>query len=536
MQQRVRLIAAPRRCPGIDEACAQACIWGVTGALYGLHGSTPFGPGTYRDLGVAAEACAAAGADFFGINPVHAIGWTSPQIISPYSPTHRGFLNTVHLAVDLASAAQAGGESRMIDYSRHAAHHRPALEARYREFVTAAADDELAAFRAFCLECGDTLSRFTLYESLAEVHGADWRRWPASAASTGATALSEPPVAESRQHFHAWQQWLADEQLRAAQERAVGAGMALGLYLDLAVGPRRNGAEAWCGQDTIAAGVSIGAPPDHLTPAGQNWNLAAFAPARLAAADYAPFRSILRQSMRHCGMLRIDHVLGLNRMFWVPDDGAPGGYIKQPFDALRAIVRIEAERNKTVVVGEDLGLVPDGFRDVMNNSNIYSYSVLQYEKDETGRIRSPSGLRPKSLVCFGTHDTPTLAGYMQGRDIDWWEKLGWIDKQCAEDARLTRVEEVQQLRRIGGCIGSRSDDSFSALRHGVYNALAGAASAMVAVSLDDVFGEVEAQNLPGTITRHPNWQRRYKLPVQAFPDDSGLSEVAEVMAANRRGR
>jgi 4-alpha-glucanotransferase len=311
--------------------------------------------------------------------------------------------------------------------------------------------------------------------------------------------------------------------------------MKLGLYLDLAVGARRDGAEAWCENHSIAEGVSIGAPPDHLSPGGQNWNLAALAPRKLAADNYQTFRTILRQTMRYCGIIRIDHVLGLNRSYWIPDDGSPGGYVKQNFDALMALVRLEAQNSNTVVVGEDLGLVPSGFRKAMNSQNIYSYGVLQYEKNSRGRIKPASKLRKKSLVCFGTHDTPTLAGYLQGRDIDWWQRLSWIDPSKATDMKLQRRAEIQQILALAGQKTPGEAVPYDLLQEAVYQLLAGADTAMVSVQLDDVFGSVEAQNLPGTIEEHPNWQRRCPCRVDQFSTDPRLAAMGQIMRSNGRG-
>ena len=219
------------------------------------------------------------------------------------------------------------------------------LEALHREFLERPDAESQAAYSSFCQSRGDALSTFSLYEALSERHGSDWHTWP--------TALQNPASDEvkaartelsNRIGFHQWLQWLANAQLSDAQSRAKQSGMALGLYLDLAVGPRRGAAESWCEQDSVALGVALGAPPDHLSPDGQNWQLAAYAPAKLSRQNYGPLRRIIAETMRHAGILRIDHVLGMNRSYWIPDDGSPGGYIRQPFEALLAIIAIEAER------------------------------------------------------------------------------------------------------------------------------------------------------------------------------------------------
>ncbi len=539
----VRLIMAPKTAPSVIDVAGRTRVWGVNAALYGLYSTRNPAVGDYEDLVRAAEAFAGHGADFIGINPVHAIGWNSPEVISPYSPSHRGFLNTAHLAVDqidpCSEASQrqisawreraAGNHGSLVDYAANAQYHLPILRSLYKDFLQLAPEDLRAAFDTYCEESGYPLHRFALFESLSDIHGANWRNWPEGLRDCDKN--DKDPT--DGQAFHAWLQWHADRQLQGANQRARDAGMGLGLYLDLAVGSRRDGAEAWCERDSIASGVSIGAPPDHLSPAGQNWNLAAYSPRKMAASKYRALRTILAQMMRYCGVLRIDHVLGMNRSFWIPDDGAPGGYIKQPFEALLAIIRIEAQRTNTVVIGEDLGLVPEGFRQALSQSGIYSYSVLQYEKDENGVFCRPEKLRPKSLACFGTHDTPTLQGFLAGRDIDWWHKLGWIDeqeKQVAHRRRETETADLQSLTRGGPENAGEGMNLASRDWSGaIHTALAQSPVAMVSVQFDDVFGEIDAQNLPGTVDEHPNWRRRSTVSVDELAADERLRDVSRSM-------
>jgi 4-alpha-glucanotransferase len=239
--------------------------------------------------------------------------------------------------------------------------------------------------------------------------------------------------------------------------------------------------------------------------------------------------------MRYAGVLRIDHVLGLNRSFWIPDDGSPGGYIRQPFEALLAIVAIEAERANTVVIGEDLGLVPLGFREALAARGLYSYSVLQYEKDGEGHFRDPATLRDQSLACFGTHDTPTLKGFWKGRDIDWWRKLGWIDDAKAAENRQGREREKADLLALDGS-DMQAGSSFGDVSTHIHGLLAQSPAAMVSVQLDDVLGHCEAQNLPGTTDEHPNWRRRCKLPLESFEGDARFSRLGRQMEQSGRGK
>lgn len=363
----VTVLAAPKRLPTVENLTGQARLWGMNLALYGLRSERNSGLGDFDDLATAAEIGGARGAGFVGINPLHNMGFYNLDAISPYSPSHRGFLNTSYIALDaipgLAGTPDPAGfaairDAATVQYGSHKQAHNDALKTLFAKFKSSAPSKTKDDLTAFIAQGGAYLDQFARFEAISANHGPDWRAWPDN----------PPEPSQDQIEFHIWLQWVADTQLENAQARAKASGMALGLYLDLAVGPRRDGAESWCEQAAIAAGVSIGAPPDHLSPEGQNWDLAAFSPGKLKAQRYAPLRRILAQTMRHAGIIRIDHVLGLNRSFWLPDDGSPGGYIRQPFDALLAIIKIEAERNNCAVIGEDLGLVPDGFRETMRES------------------------------------------------------------------------------------------------------------------------------------------------------------------------
>ncbi|XDA98351.1 4-alpha-glucanotransferase [Sulfitobacter sp. LCG007] len=544
--EHVTVLAAPKRLPSVQGLTGCRRLWGISLALYGLQSDRNAGMGDFADLALAAETFGRLGAGFVGVNPVHSMGYLEFDTASPYSPSHRGFFNTAYIAPDRlpglenSEAAQAALAEYQESFARYRSSetvpHGPlkraqqkALEALFGIFREKTGGRAAQDFEVFRDLASPEIMRFARYEALSEDHGADWRTWPREID----TADADP----ERVDYHLWLQWAAERQLQRAQTGALDAGMPLGLYLDLAVGPRRDGAEAWCEQASIAEGVSVGAPPDHLNPEGQRWNLAAFAPALLRKHKYAPFRQILAATMRHAGVVRIDHVLGLYRSFWIPDDGSPGAYISQHFESLIAVIKIEAERNGTAVIGEDLGLVPDGFRDTMRDHGFYGYSVLQYEKAGDGRFRDPDSMSPQVLSCFSTHDTPTLRGYARGRDIDWWQKLGWVEAGVADDARDRRREDIEMLKEMGGdapCGVVDPQDDADRLQNAVQSTLARSPAAMVCIQLDDVLGSVEAQNLPGTVEQHPNWQRRHGVPVDQLADHQGLASLAACMERNGR--
>jgi len=517
----VTVIVAPKRLPSIDELTGTDRIWGLNFALYGIQSSRNTGMGDFEDLAGMSEAMGKQGASFVGINPLHSMGFSDETAISPYSPSHRGFLNTAYIALDkipdvgletVAGEFASIRENETLQYGDHKLAHNRRLKVLYERFNTRGQKKFVSEFAQFKDTAGPQLWQFAEFEAVSETYGADWQAWP-----------DQPdPAPDHLIDFHMWLQWVADFQLKAAQARSKASGMSLGHYLDLAVGPRRDGAESWCEQDVIASGVSIGAPPDHLSPEGQNWDLAAFSPRKLAAQRYAPLRRILGQTMKHAGIIRIDHVLGLNRSFWIPDDGSPGGYIYQPFEALLAVIKIEAERHNCAVIGEDLGLVPDGFRDTLRAHGFYGYSVMQYERDDQGKFQDPSRTPTQVLSCFATHDTPTVAGFQTGRDIDWWQELCWIDAETADGIRAARGGEVATMDHGG---------DFGAYVHGL---LACSNANLVAVQLDDVLGAVEAQNLPGTIDQHPNWRRKYAVMLEDLSDNPELCAIASIMRDARR--
>ncbi|MEL7229329.1 MAG: 4-alpha-glucanotransferase [Pseudomonadota bacterium] len=504
--QRVLLIAAPPAAPLVTQP-----VWGVTGALYGLPHEN--GMGTLGDLGDWGAALGALGASFFGINPIHALGFYEEEITSPYSPSHRGFLNVHHLG--LGHGAVAGPDNGLLNYKEVLAHSRARLRARFEEQKSRLFKKESQPRADGAKRKSGDLADFARFEALTARHGSDSRTWPRNA--------WQEPVAREELDFHMDLQWWVERELEQAQNQVQAGGLKLGLYLDLAVGARRGGAEDYLGRSVMASNVSIGAPGDHLAPAGQNWNLCGFSPAKLARQKYDALRKILRANFQHAGMVRIDHVLGLARSFWIPDDGSPGGYIAHNFEVMLALVALEAARAGTVVVGEDLGLVPEGFREATAARGLYGYSALQYEHDGKGALSDGQNLRPQSLACFATHDTPTVEGFRVGRDIDWWEKLGWVDAPSAAKARTTRSQDVMKL--TGGAEGGAS-----LFRTTVHEKLARSPAQMVAVQLDDLLGHKEAQNLPGTVDEHPNWQRRYN----AFPDELAqhptMRETAKLMA------
>ena len=549
------VIAAPKRAPAVDDLAGRSKAWGLSAALYGLRSARNLGVGDYRDLAVAAEQAARLGADFIGINPVHARG-TARDGFSPYSPTCRTALEPGHIAPDAApgfrhcadvrrllkaSAAdlEAARAGDLVDYEAHECLQREILEALFRATIEAdgSAAADLAAWRQ---GPGRALEWFAVFEALAGVHGPDWRAWPRPLRAAGSPAVRHFAAEHAEMvRYHAWLQRLAARQLAGAQAAARGAGMAFGLYLDLAAGVRPGGADTWASPTCFAESVSLGAPPDAFSPDGQTWNLAPFNPRGLRAAGYEPFVRMLRGAMAHAGIVRIDHVLGLDRSFWVPEFGAPGGYVRYPLEPLLGLIRIEAARAGCIVVGEDLGSVPRGLRRRLAEAGLLGCAVMQFETGEHG-FRPPRHYHPASLASAGTHDTPTLKGWWSGRDIELRHRLGQStekDRTASLAARTAArgalgrllVEEGHAPRDLdSGTPPAEADDATVVAVHAL---LAGAGSSLLAVQLDDALGIAEQQNLPGTIDEHPNWRRRCPVTVEALADDPRLAAVASVVGS-----
>lgn len=553
------IIAAPETAPGVTEVLGHAPGkgargWGITAALYGLNSPRNLGVGDYADLAAAAEQLAGLGADFLGINPLHARGAACASI-SPYTPSCRTALEPRHIAVDAVlgsrqcEAAQAllrdnaarlaaARDGELVDYATCDGLGNDMLRALFADFDRSAGP-AVDAFAAWRRGPGQALEWFALFEAISLSHGADWRRWPQELQRFGSPAALSFATANAREvRYHAWLQWLAQRQLAAAQGSARNAGMALGLYLDIAVGVRPGGADTWSAPACFAEGVSLGAPPDAFNPAGQNWALAPFNPLGLHGAAYRPFIEMLRAAMAYAGIIRIDHILGLRRSFWVPEDGAPGGYVAYPLEPLLALIRLEARRAGCVVVGEDLGSVPPGLRDRLAEAGLLGCAVVQFEKDDQ-RFHRPESYRAATLASFGTHDTPTLRGWWCGWDIDQRHAINGGDEAGREAERQQRAGERAGLARLlceeglapaGLDPAAPPPEADDALAEALHRLLARAGSALVAAQLDDALGSVAQQNLPGTIDEHPNWRRRYSLPVAKLGGDPRLRALAALLA------
>lgn len=514
------LLSRPARCVSVAEVTGGARLWGVTAPLYGMTDGAAAALGDYGLLAKYAAALARHGAGFLGINPVHAMGQNPPGgVISPYSPSHRAFLNTWHIA----TTGDAGGQTGLLDYPGALATRGLALSADFHAFSHAPEESPAtAAFDRFRQEGGAALQEFALFETLASKFGGAWPDWPARYRLKDADALRAFERDEAQAITrHIWTQFRADRQMAAAQKAARAAGMGIGLYLDLAVGPRPDGAETWATGSPLATGATLGAPPDPLCPAGQSWGIAPLSPQQVRDDGYAGFARLLRAVMRHAGMIRIDHALGLMRAFWIPDGASEGAYVSHRFETLLAVIAIESVRNRCIVIGEDLGLVPAGLRDAMAEGGVYGLDVLQYMRRHDGGFEEEHGLRSKTIAAFSTHDTPTINGFFAAHDAEAQAVASMID-----DDALGRIRDDRSRARATLGDGPATEAAHRRLAHGP--------AEMVAVQLDDIAGVETQQNLPGTTTEYPNWRRRVPMTLAEIETSTALTALADEMRAAGR--
>jgi 4-alpha-glucanotransferase len=508
------LIVAPPRAFGGDFDRG----WLMAVQLYGVRSARNWGIGDFTDLEGLLELAGHLGADGVGLNPLHALFDDRPGDCSPYSPNSRLFLNALYIDVERLSEFQPDAipglgatlarlrQSDIVDYVAVAELKWRALRSAFEAFKANPKAGRRAAFSKFRSERGAMLSRFACFEVLRHKFNKPWWEWPLEWQQPDNARSAElhagPDAAEIE--FVKFVQWCADQQLQSCRQLAARLGMKVGLYLDVAVGVQSDGFDAWNEQAAISRHLAIGAPPDPLNTSGQNWGLAGFNAAGLEMQSFEPYRQMLRASMRYAGAIRLDHVLGLNRLYMVPHGFAAsdGVYVNMPFEALLAATAQESVANRCVVIGEDLGTVPEGFRERMADWGIWSYQVMMFERDDQGSFRGIEHYARNALVTFNTHDLSTYAGWRSFSDLALKRSLG-IDPGESDDARwhaLTMLSAVLRHNAID------RDDLYA-----VAGFLSRTKSRLLAISLEDLLGVLDQPNIPGTVNEHPNWRQR--LPV-----------------------
>lgn len=518
------LAIAPPRCPQFAGRG-----WGASIQIPSLRGTRP---SAYGDLGTLAEAATAfgrAGASALAISPTHALYPSDPARFSPYSPSTRLFHNVLLADPTLIGAPPPPviGEE-LIDW-RSAA---PTRLHHLRATFDGLSDDLHAAVAAFRHQRGATLEAHARFDALhATFGGGGWRDWPDAYRDPSGEAVTRFAAEHAdRVTFYAFLQWLTDLSLAAAQ-RAARETMAIGLIADLAVGMDSGGSHGWSRRDELLTGLSIGAPPDHLGPEGQTWGITALDPFALARTGFRPFIETIRASLAHAGGIRIDHALGFERL-WVVPEGAPasaGAYLTMPAAHLKRIVAIEAHRADAIVIAEDLGTIPPGLRDDLSARGMLGMRVLLFERDWNGAFIPPDRWDRETVAMTGTHDTPTIAGWWSGRDIAWGRQLG---RAVPHEAEAWRAGERASL---WAAVGGSDDAPGEPPLDTILAAVSTAPAPLAIFPLEDIVGIVEQPNIPGTIEEHPNWRRRMPGPAAEMLTRPDVARRAAQLTRARPG-
>jgi 4-alpha-glucanotransferase len=529
----ILLVAPQNTFQGKDP---DARLWALAVQLYGVRSQRNWGHGDFTDLADLLDVADKLGAAGIALNPLHALFDDRPEQASPYSPNSRLFLNPLYIdvgaipefpgagAAGLAAEIERLRRAELVDYAGVGAAKLAGLRLAYRRFCESADAHRQSQFAAFRRERRQWLARFASFEHLRRRFLGVWWQWPPEWRRPDAgQMLSLVQEAGDEIDFFAFTQWVADTQLGQCCAKARELGLPIGLYLDVAVGVEAGGADAWSEQDAILSSLSVGAPPDQLNTAGQNWGLCGFSPAGLEARQFEPFRQMLREAMRYAGAIRLDHVLGLRRLFVIPHGMKPqdGTYVQFPFEALLAVVAQESVRNECIVIGEDLGTVPEGFREVMSDWGLWSYLILLFERRHDGSFKSPDEYKSNALASFSTHDLPTFAGWVTGHDRRVKEALG-INPGESEDERRSAVNHLRSALEVRGI----STFGFPA----VAKFLAATPSRLVVVEMEDALELADQPNVPGTVDEHPNWRRRLPAALEDLSDDPRLQALGRIMA------
>lgn len=558
---RSSLIVSPGRCWLPAMLQSRERLWGVTAQLYLLRSSANWGIGDYGDLRRLVEMLVPRGADVIGLNPLHAMFLDAPEQASPYSPASRLQLNVLNIDVaelvkvtpcraararidapEFREALERCRAAPVLNYSGVVALKLPVLRLIFEFSEGRPGSAEWEAFETFRREGGEVLERGCVFQALREHFAAqspphaDWRAWPREYRDPSSPAIAH--FAETRADlvtFHAWLQFVADAQLGAAA--AAAETMAIGLYRDLAVGADPSGAETWSNQSAVVSAAQVGAPPDIYNPMGQDWGLPPFNPRAIRAEGYRSFIDLVRANMRHAGGLRIDHVMGLQQLYWVPKGHPPteGAYVRYPLEDLLGILALESHRHRCLVVGEDLGTVPEGFRESLAEADVLSYRVLFFEKHENGFL-PPHAYPELALAVAGSHDLPTLHAWWEATDLTLKEELHLFPTpehaQGARDERKQDREALLEALRIAG-LASEAEMGTEGLIRAAHAFLARSRSVLAVAQIDDLCDEATPVNVPATSDEHPNWRRRQSLTLEQLAQHPRFAALCTIFREER---
>ena len=533
-------------------------LFGPAIQLYAMRSKRNWGIGDFTDLATLARKAAAQGASFVGVNPLHELFLDQPAQASPYSPSTRLALNPLYIDVEavdgfdavralvtsgaFAQRIAALRATPLIDYAGVWAAKCQVLTLLFEHFERAAPAQSREAFHAFVEAQRDVVHDAALFDALqAHLSAHDrsvwgWPAWPAEYRQRDGASVAAFERDHARSvEFHLFLQWQADLQLERAHAAALHAGMSIGIYRDLAVGANPGGAETWQAPRLFAEGVHVGAPPDDFNRKGQDWGLPPWIPNELRSARYEPFVKLVRANMRHAGALRIDHVMGLARLYWIPRGMSPedGAYVRYPLDDLCATLASESAQRRCLVVGEDLGTVPDALRDTLREAGVFSYRVLYFERTADGAFAAPATYPTQALMSVSTHDLPTLRGFLEGTDLAHRARLSLFPSDALRDRLYAERERDRSALEDALALAQVEGDDIAVA---VHRYAARTPCALMTVQLEDVFGEAEQANLPATLDdQHPNWRRKVGLDLEDWEADGRFARICAAVRREGRG-
>jgi 4-alpha-glucanotransferase len=571
----VRVIVAPERCYEPAALARGERVWGIAVQLYSLRSERNWGMGDFRDLRELIRLAAPLGGVVIGLNPLHALMPADPAQISPYSPSSRLFLNVLYISVedapDYAESAAAKSlvaerrfqallrnlrATKNVDYVRVAGAKFEVLKLLYANFRSehlGRDSPRAAAFREFVASQGDPLQLHATYDALDahwRLQGPQywgWPSWPEEYQDPTSPAVMRFARERAQDiEYFLYLQWLADAQLREAQQTARECGMSIGLYGDVAVGANSAGSETWSNRHLYLQGASVGAPPDPLALKGQDWGIPPQHPEELRAQQYRPFISLVANNMHEVAALRLDHVMTLYRLWWVPRGrlSKDGAYVHYPLDDLIAILALESERNHCVVIGEDLGTVPAAMTHAMERYGAYHYKVLFFEQTPGGQFKPPSAYVRSALAAVTTHDLPTLRGWWEEHDLHLRDRLDLYPseelKLQAHSARASDRRELLLALVAAGLWRWRPEEPpppYSAALSRAIHAFLGLSNASIAIiQIEDLIGMSDPVNVPGTHTDHANWQRKVTMNTADIFAREDVRDILEGMREARAGK
>ena len=555
------LAVAPSRCYSVGDALGTDTprAWGLGVQLYSLRRAGDGGIGDTQALEHLVRSAGERGADALAISPMHAMFSSDNHRYSPYSPSSRLFLNSLYAApgtilgdhavrsaIDTAQLGKTLDELEslaLIDWPSAADAKQKLLRELYKGFSRGdhPLQGDLSSFRHAGGEALENHCRFEALQAECARQGEpqDWRQWPEHWQDPRSSSIAE--FADEHKEevgYYAFCQWLIARSLERAQTAARSSGMRIGLVADLAVGADGAGSQAWSRQDELLSALTVGAPPDILNRAGQGWGISAFSPEGLQRSGFRAFIEMLRANFAHAGGLRIDHILGLQRLWVIPQGESPqnGAYLHYPLDDMLRLLSLESHRHQAVVLGEDLGTVPDGLREKLAARQILGMRVLLFEQHNTGHFKSLMEWPDNALATSSTHDLSPLNGWWRANDIDWNHRLNLIDAHAEQQWRESREHERRGLRHLleqdPVNFQGKAEESDQLIDASV-RFLGHTRAPLVLLPMEDALGTLEAPNLPGTTDSHPNWRRRFSAPAQALLDDPDAARRLELLATAR---